>query len=640
MTWRHDISEALSIPHRNEQREAITKLLLKAWNEGFFPHSTVTKIEIKEVLASTSFKTGPFSAMKVRPTFGGLVAYLPLEVRIALLAHYVMSIDDCGINSVLEAIQFPALHGVANGTAYKFGWPAKHDIEDICNQLKKVVSMAESNGVSFDDAYEVYLHIVKNVWVDQTDTGLAAARHDAHKFLSDRVSVDMAVAVSLVIDETLATTNTDIFDRAKTFTTKEAQALYDDWLANQLTPSTPAPVAHQSKGIEIDPKMIPAIDSLLLSAGANLTIQNLIDTEKSFARLVAENNTLEDKLKEIQRELSVAKSVAKTDMSIAASGELPSGNVVWKNAATVFQVKGAQAKALNFDVPTWEWDGPHPWVPSVDADYIFEPKMLVAYLDAMAGGDPVWNYGHTGCGKTTFVEQVAARLNYPVLRVNCDSDIGRMDLVGRDNLTRQEGQTTSEFIDGIVPQALQHGAILLVDEFDASRGETAYVLQRVTEMKGLMIAEDGARYVPPHPMFRIAACCNSRGQGDEYGIYPAVRVQSQAVLNRFTVWLEHDYLPPEREIKLIKAKSGVHQDVATKWVGFASGIREAFKRGDVLSVASPRELVSACQRFVRYCALMSDKDAHELAMETTFLSKASGNDRAKFVEIAQRIFGS
>ena len=266
--------------------------------------------------------------------------------------------------------------------------------------------------------------------------------------------------------------------------------------------------------------------------------------------------------------------------------------------------------------------------------------MLVAYLDAMAGGDPVWNYGHTGCGKTTFVEQVAARLNYPVLRVNCDSDIGRMDLVGRDNLTREEGQTQSEFIDGIVPQALEHGAILLVDEFDASRGETAYVLQRVTEMKGLMIAEDGARYVPPHPMFRIAACCNSRGQGDEYGIYPAVRVQSQAVLNRFTVWLEHDYLPPEREIKLIKAKSGVHQDVATKWVGFASGIREAFKRGDVLSVASPRELVSACQRFVRYCALMSDKDAHNLAMETTFLSKASGNDRAKFVEIAQRIFGS
>lgn len=636
MTWRHDIGEALAIAKHNDRRDAITKLLLKAWDEEFIGNKTLLKNYIADSLRVSGFINGTYAKMKVRSTFSGVIAYLPLEVRVALLAHYVMSIGDCTMEDVCDAIAQPAGYGIYVNGSYKFGWPAKHDINNICDQLKKVVTMAESNGISFEDAYDCYLKIISVTWNEDGDD-LTDCRDKARAFIAKRVSEQMAEAVSLVADESMANSTTDIFKSPKT--AASAEPLFNDWLADSLSglAATPAtPVQHAST---IDPKMIPAIDSLLLTAGAKLSIQNLLDTEVSHARLVAENNNLESKLADLQRELATAKSTTRVEMTAEANGELPSGCVVWKNAASVFQVKGAQAKAMNFDIPTWEWDGPHPWVPAIDEDYIFEPKMLVAYLDAMAGGDPVWHYGHTGCGKTTFVEQAAARMNYPVLRINCDSDIGRMDLVGRDKLTHTEGTTISEFIDGIVPQALKHGAILLVDEFDASRNETAYVLQRVTEMRGLMIAEDGGRYVPPHPMFRIAACCNSRGQGDEYGIYPAVRVQSQAVLNRFTVWLEHDYLPAEREIKLLVAKSGVHQDIATKWVGFANGIREAFKRGDVLSVASPRELVSACQRYSRYSGLMSAKDAHALALETTFLSKASGNDRAKFTEIAQRVFG-
>ena len=635
MTWKHDISEALAIAKHNDRRDAITKLLLNAWNGNFFPSPTRTKFRIKEAVQGSPLVKGPIDTLRVRQTFAGVVAYLPLEIRIALLAHYVMGIGKCTIEDVLEAIENPLAHGIQSGGNYKFGWPASRPIYTICEELKDTVDMAESNGVSFDDAYEVYTHIVsmKMQSVDDVDE----PRKEAYDFIKRKVSEEMANAVSLVIDEALTTSSTSkIFNRMS----MPSCSLANEWLAEELgelAETKPEPVAHSST--TIDAKMIPAIDSLLQSAGVNLNIEALLFAKDQLHAVIDENESRRLKVTELEAKLAAAKSTAKFEVAAAATDALPAGQVVWKNAAKVFGVKGTQAKVMQFDIPTWEWDAPHPWVPSVDEDYIFEPKMLVAYLDALAGGDPVWNYGHTGCGKTTFVEQVAARTGYPVLRVNCDSDIGRLDLVGRDKIVNDGGVTTSTFIDGIVPQALANGCILLVDEFDASRGETAYVLQRVTEMKGLMIAEDGARYVPPHPMFRIAACCNSRGQGDEFGIYPAVRVQSQAVLNRFTVWLEHDYLPAEQETKLLVSKSGIAEELAKKWVGFANGIREAFRRGDVLSVVSPRELVSACQRYVRYGALMDAMEAHNLSMETTFLSKASGNDRAKFVEIAQRVFG-
>ena len=217
-------------------------------------------------------------------------------------------------------------------------------------------------------------------------------------------------------------------------------------------------------------------------------------------------------------------------------------------AAQVFQIEGAGASMFNFRVPVWHWEDEPDEVPVLDPNYIFRPMDLFKTLMTIVTDQRMWLKGHTGTGKTTLVEQVAARLRWPVLRINFDSEITRLDLIGRDVLRTENGQTVSMFADGLLPKGLAGPYILLLDEFDRIRPDIAYVMQRALEGNGLTVVEDGGRHIVPHQWTRTIATANTAGQGDDTGLYPGARPQSAALLDRFTSWADIDYLsPPERQ---------------------------------------------------------------------------------------------
>ena len=321
---------------------------------------------------------------------------------------------------------------------------------------------------------------------------------------------------------------------------------------------------------------------------------------------------------------------------------LPSGSVAVKEAWEVFGIKGAAKKNFMFDVPVWSWDSVHPHVPQIDANYQFQPQPLMRVLYSIITNQRCYLHGHTGSGKTTLVEQVAARLNYPFMRLNFDSEITRMDLIGRDILTQEEGTTTSAFVDGILPQMMQGPYIGCFDEIDFVRPDVSYVMQRVFEGNGLLITEDGGRVVKPHRMFRMFATGNTVGQGDEFGMYQGARPQSIALLDRFTVWSHIDYMPKHARKKLIAANaSRLEEADLDKIDNYVAEHLNAFKEGKVLQPISPRGFIAlgqAVMAFYTFYPAGDEAKAFQQAFETTILDRATVQDKVVLNGIAQRVF--
>jgi cobaltochelatase CobS len=392
----------------------------------------------------------------------------------------------------------------------------------------------------------------------------------------------------------------------------------------------------KSMSLDTDIALAKALDPLL-----PMVTGGLINDSAGLMGLIRDKGVLEGKIIDLTTKLGAAEARASAKpLAIGkietTTGEFPTGNLETRLASDVFDFKGKTAKAFAFDVPVFDWDAPHPLVPTIDPDYVFDLKNTALILDALVNGDNAWVFGHTGSGKTTIIEQIAARLSWPLMRINGDSDISRFELIGKTDL--RDGATV--FTEGVLPIGLQNGCIILMDEYDMLRGETAYVLQRLAEGKGLMLLEDGGRYVAPHPMTRLIAACNSRGNGDEFGIYPAVRTQSAAVRSRFTAWVEHDYLKTDQETQLLIKKTGIGEEMAGKFVRLANEVRDAFKRGVILEVVSPRELLAAATRYMRLSSRLGDeREATRMTLESALLSRCSSADRATLSEISQRVFG-
>ena len=247
-------------------------------------------------------------------------------------------------------------------------------------------------------------------------------------------------------------------------------------------------------------------------------------------------------------------------------------------------------------IPCIDWgDTVHPDVPEIDEKFLFHPDTLAPALYGMAYNKPTMVYGHTGTGKSSFVNQIGARTKFPTYRLNLDSEITRLDLIGRDTLIEQDGITVSKFVDGILPKVMGKACIIQCDEVDFARPDVLYALQPVLEENGtLRVTEDGGRMVQRHEWCNIFATANTRGQGDEYGMYQGARVQSQAFLDRFQMWIEMPYLTFEQEAQLIKEKvPGVSPDTVYALVRIANNIREAFMDGRILTTVSPRGLCTA-----------------------------------------------
>lgn len=319
------------------------------------------------------------------------------------------------------------------------------------------------------------------------------------------------------------------------------------------------------------------------------------------------------------------------EVKVESDGTIPKGELIWKDASEVFDVK----LDVDFKVPYWEWDGVHPLVPAIDPHYIFRTEELETALYAIISNSRAYFHGHTGTGKTTLVEQVAARLFYPFVRINFDSEISRMDLIGRDTLKYRENEdgsfsSYSEFVDGMLPRAMSSPCLCMLDEIDFVRPDVAYVMQAATEGNGLRITEDGDRFVEPHPMFRMFASGNTVGQGDEDGLYQGARPQSSALLDRFTLWRRVDYLSKEQRDQLIKrhVPALAHDDLKKLSLYIDDHI-EAFIQTNVMQPISPRGMLSVAKATVVFGDLKK-------ALTMSVIDRASKDDRATLVGILDR----
>lgn len=395
--------------------------------------------------------------------------------------------------------------------------------------------------------------------------------------------------------------------------------------------------------IAIDPGMQNAINALLSQATGGKI--------KDFMSVLVEKAELQDELVSSRSELANAVNRAKaaavpsTGVTATAQGDL-TYEVVHLKATDVFVFNGVKSKSLNFDIPTLVWKDAngvqvqHPEVPAIDPHYDFDAMKVLQFLTALNRNMNPWLFGHTGTGKSTFVEQVAAHIGWPVSRINLDANLERADLVGHITLTEQNGTTVSTYEEGILPRAMQRPGFLLIDEIDAGRPDILFVIQRALESKGLMLTEDKGRIVQPHPLFRFSATANTRGQGDEYGMYAGTRVMNASMLDRFTAFLEFKYMSPDRESKLLQALvPSLPKDMADKMALFAKDIRAAFNKGEVLNTISPRGLTVLADTFATFTSLGSKDDAaFNLAINMAILNKATNDTRQKFIEIATRVF--
>lgn len=302
---------------------------------------------------------------------------------------------------------------------------------------------------------------------------------------------------------------------------------------------------------------------------------------------------------------------------------------------TTISVRETFGFESSLKVPAFSAGGQH--VPEIDPDYLFDKPTTLAILAGFAKNRRVMVSGFHGTGKSTHIEQVAARLNWPCVRVNLDSHVSRIDLVGKDAITVRDGKQVTEFRDGILPWAYQHNVALVFDEYDAGRPDVMFVIQRVLESSGRLTLLDQSRVVRPHPAFRLFATANTVGLGDTTGLYHGTQQINQAQMDRWSIVTVLNYLPHDNEVGIVLAKAK-HFDTkegrttVSKMVRVADLTRAAFVNGDLSTVMSPRTVITWAEN----AEIFGDVG---FAFGLTFLNKCDDLERGLVAEFYQRAFG-
>tara|TARA_B100000965_G_C19587972_1_gene756660 strand:+ start:401 stop:1378 length:978 start_codon:yes stop_codon:yes gene_type:complete len=277
------------------------------------------------------------------------------------------------------------------------------------------------------------------------------------------------------------------------------------------------------------------------------------------------------------------------------------------------------------------------YVPKIDPDYKFDRDTTLAILAGFSFNKRVLIQGYHGTGKSTHIEQVAARLNWPCLRVNLDSHISRIDLIGKDAIVLKEGKQITEFKEGILPWSIQNPVALVFDEYDAGRPDVMFVIQRVLESDGNFTLLDKNKVINQHDFFRMFATTNTIGLGDTSGLYHGTQQINQGQMDRWNIVSTLNYLPFEKELEIIVAKNKSlnnkdGKEKITNMIRVADLTRKGFINGDISTLMSPRTVLHWAENFNIF------KDLG-YAFRITFLNKCDEIEKKIISEYYQRCFG-
>ena len=303
------------------------------------------------------------------------------------------------------------------------------------------------------------------------------------------------------------------------------------------------------------------------------------------------------------------------------------------------EVNARDTFGVDFDMKCPAFTSRDPHVPDLDEAYKFDPETTRALVAGFAHNRRVMVQGFHGTGKSTHIEQVAARLNWPLVRVNLDSHVSRIDLVGKDAIVLKDGKQVTEFREGMLPWAIQRPIALVFDEYDAGRPDVMFVIQRVLEAQGKLTLLDQNRVIRPNPYFRLFSTTNTIGLGDTTGLYHGTQQINQGQMDRWSIVTTLNYLAHDVEAEIVLAKAPGYNTTEGKrtiaaMVRVADMTRNAFMNGDISTVMSPRTVITWAQN-----ADIFNGDIG-LAFRMTFLNKCDELERGTVAEFYQRAFGS
>jgi cobaltochelatase CobS len=322
--------------------------------------------------------------------------------------------------------------------------------------------------------------------------------------------------------------------------------------------------------------------------------------------------------------------------SAAADANRPAGLEGLPKAPDI-KVSVRQTFGVDSDLQVPAFSQTTEYVPDVDEAYRFDRETTLAILAGFAYNRRVMIQGYHGTGKSTHIEQVAAHLNWPCLRINLDSHISRIDLVGKDAIVLRDGKQVTEYREGILPWALQNPVALVFDEYDAGRPDVMFVIQRILEVEGRLTLLDQNRVIRPHPAFRLFATANTVGLGDTSGLYHGTQQINQGQLDRWNIVAQLNYLEHDAEVEIIKARCPAYdteegRPIISQMVSLADLSRAGFVAGDISTVMSPRTVMTWAQN----AEIFNDI---AFAFRLTFLNKCDEAERPIIAEYYQRCFG-
>lgn len=315
---------------------------------------------------------------------------------------------------------------------------------------------------------------------------------------------------------------------------------------------------------------------------------------------------------------------------------MPSENQAMQLPDTTLNVRASFGLDLDMEVPAFSESSEH--VPDFDDTYQFDHDTTLAILAGFTHNRRVMIQGYHGTGKSTHIEQVAARLNWPCVRVNLDSHISRIDLIGKDAIVIKDGKQITEFHEGILPWCLQNPVALVFDEYDAGRPDVMFVIQRILEAQGKLTLLDQNKVIVPHKAFRLFATTNTIGLGDTTGLYHGTQQINQGQMDRWSIVTTLNYLPHDDELAIVLAKcpsfdSSEGKNTLSAMVRVADLTRNAFMNGDISTVMSPRTVITWAENSEIF-------DDIGFSFRLTFLNKCDELERPTVAEFYQRCFGN